>query len=238
MQQRFLSKSLGVERNLKLNRTAFLRSARTSVLTCGIVLHAALAVPPSAAQPQAKPNAGIQLEVASGTKVSYRVREQLAGINFPDDAIGTTESITGALVILPDGSIDSSKSKLTIDLRALKSDQDMRDGYVQERTLETKKFPNAEFVPRKLQGVTIPIPAPDRSTGQSGFQLVGDLTVHGVTKEVTLSGYATFSRDLIAGRATTDFTFATFGLTKPSLARLLSVDDKIELDLEFKLKRN
>ena len=84
---------------------------------------------------------------------------------------------------------------------------------------------------------TIPLPAPDRPTGQTGFQLVGDLTVHGVTKEVTLNGYATYSKDVVAGRANTDFTFATFGLTKPSLARLLSVDDKIQLELDFKLKR-
>ena len=42
---------------------------------------------------------------------------------------------------------------------------------------------------------------------------------------------------MVAGRAKTDFTFATFGLTKPQLARLLSVDDKIQLELEFRMKR-
>jgi polyisoprenoid-binding protein YceI len=186
---------------------------------------------------QAPPNPSVQLEVVAGTKATYRVREQLAGISFPDDAVGSTDSVTGGLVILPDGSIDPARSKLTIDLRDLKSDQDMRDGFIKGRTLETDKFPTAEFVARRLQGVPSPIPAPDRPTGQSGFQLVGDLTVHGVTKEVTLNGYATFSRDLIAGRALTDFTFSTFGLTKPSLARLLSVDDKIQLDIQFRLKR-
>jgi hypothetical protein len=31
--------------------------------------------------------------------------------------------------------------------------------------------------------------------------------------------------------------FPTFNLTKPSLARLMSVDDKIELEIEFKCKR-
>jgi polyisoprenoid-binding protein YceI len=186
---------------------------------------------------QDKPGPSIQLEVAGGTTATYRVREQLAGISFPDDAVGSTDSITGTLVILPDGSVDAAHSKVTIDLRNLKSDQDMRDGYVKNRTLETDKFPTAEFVAKRLQGAPNPLPAPDRATGQSGFQLTGDLTVHGVTKEVTLSGYATYSKDLVAGRAMTDFTFATFGLTKPSLARLLSVDDKINLEINFKLKR-
>lgn len=190
------------------------------------------------AQPQAKPSAVVKLEVANGTKVTYRVREQLAGISFPDDAVGTTDSVTGTLVVLPDDSIDGATSKITIDLRTLKSDQDMRDNYVKTRTFDTDKFPTAEFVPRELKGVPSPLPSPDRATDQSGFQLVGDLTVHGVTKPVTLDGYATYSRDLIAGHAITTFTFATFGLSKPTLARLLSVDDKIQLEIDFRLKRS
>ena len=210
-----------------------------SLITLTIIVALSIvAAPPIAAQPQDKPAAAIQLAAAPGTKVSYRVKEQLAGLNFPDDAVGATESVTGTIVVLPDGSIDSANSKLTIDLSTLKSDQDMRDGYVKNRTLETDKFPTAEFVPRKLEGAPSPLPAPDRPTAQSGFQLMGDLTVHGVTKPVTLNGYATFSRDLIAGRANTSLTFATFGLTKPSLARLLSVDDNIQLEIEFRLKRN
>src|ERR1019366_6494096 len=80
------------------------------------------------AQTQAARNTGTKLDIAEGTKASYRVKEQLAGLNFPDDAIGATESVTGSLVLAPDGSINSAQSKLTIDLRTRKSDQDMRDG--------------------------------------------------------------------------------------------------------------
>jgi hypothetical protein len=36
----------------------------------------------------------------------------------------------------------------------------------------------------------------------------------------------------------TSLTFAQFGMTKPALARLLSVDDKIELEVAFKFKRS
>jgi polyisoprenoid-binding protein YceI len=189
------------------------------------------------AQTQAARNTGIKLDVAEGTKASYRVTEHLAGLNFTSDAIGTTESVTGGLVLAPDGSINSAQSKLTVDLRALKSDQDMRDVYVKIRMLQTDKFPVAEFVPRSVQGLPSPFPNPERATEQSGFQLLGDLTIHGVTKEVVLTGYATFSRDLVAGRATTAFTFSTFGLYKPQVARVVSVDDKITLEIEFRLRR-
>lgn len=183
---------------------------------------------------QAGPNTPIKLAVASGTQASYRVREQLAGINFPDDAVGGTDAVTGSLVLAPDGSIDSAQSKFTIDLQTLKSDQDMRDKYVKQRTLDTDKYPQVIFVPRKIEGVTFPLPM----KGQSGFQLVGDMTVHGVTKEVTWNGYATFAPDGVAGRAMTSFDFSTFGLSKPQLARILSVDDKIQLELAFRLNRS
>ena len=49
----------------------------------------------------------------------------------------------------------------------------------------------------------------------------------------------TFAKDGSAsGRAITNFTFATFGLTKPTLARILSVDDKIQLEVAFKFKKS
>ena len=176
-----------------------------------------------------------KLEIAEGTNARYKVREQLAGISFPSDAVGTTESVTGTVVVNPDGSIDASKSKLTVDLRTLKSDQQMRDGYIQGHTLETEKFPMLEFVPHRAVGLSAPLPAGMQA--QSGFQLVGDMTLHGVTSEVTWNVVATFGNEVVGGRATTTLQFDTFKLTKPSLARLLSVDDKIELEIEFRCKR-
>lgn len=187
--------------------------------------------PPPAPTP---PTAGAHLEIIDGSSASYRVTEQLVGINFPNDAVGTTPTVAGTLVIAPDGSIPAG-SKLTIDLRNLKSDQDQRDGYVRNKVLETDRFPYAEFVPTKLQGLPAMIP----TQGQVGFQLTGNMTVHGVTKEVTFQGIATFGRDsTVAGRAKTSFNFGTFGLAKPAIARLMSVEDKIDLEVVFRFKRS
>ena len=185
--------------------------------------------------PAPDPTKPVKLEIVEGTKARYKVREQLAGISFPSDAVGTTESVTGTIVLNPDGSIDASRSKLTVDLRTLKSDQQMRDGYIQSRTLETEKFPTIEFVPRRAVGLPVPLPAGRQA--QAGFQLIGDLTLHGVTSEATWNVVATFGNDLVAGRATTTLQFPTYNMSKPTLARIISVDDKIELEIEFKCKR-
>lgn len=184
--------------------------------------------PPDPAKPQ-------KLEITTGTRARYKVQEQLAGVNFPSEAVGTTEAVKGTIVVNPDGSIDTSRSKLTVDLKTLASDQRMRDGYIQNRTLETEKFQTLEFVPKRAVGLTAPLPAGMQA--QAGFQLVGDMTLHGVTKEVTWNVVATFGNDMVAGRATTSFPFATFNMTKPSLARLLSVGDKIDLEVEFRCTR-
>jgi polyisoprenoid-binding protein YceI len=185
--------------------------------------------------PPPDPTKPHKLEVTTGTRARYKVREQLAGISFPSDAVGTTEAVTGAIVVKPDGSIDAAQSKLTIDLKTLTSDQQMRDGYIQNRTLETAKFPTMEFVPKRAVGLPAPLPAGMQA--QAGFQLIGDVTLHGVTKEVTWNVVATFGNELVGGRATTTIDYASFNLTKPTLARLVSVEDKIELEIEFRCKR-
>jgi polyisoprenoid-binding protein YceI len=183
--------------------------------------------------PAPPPTAGANLQIVDGS-ASYQVTEQLVGIDFPNQAIGTSTAVTGTLDIAPDGSI-APGSKLTVDLRDLKSDQEMRDGFIQKRTLQTDQYPMAVFVPTKMEGMPLMIPW----QGQAGIKLTGNLTVHGVTKPVTFQGIVTFGRDgSIAGRAATSFDFATFGLTKPSIARLMSVGDQIDLNIVFKFKRS
>ena len=87
-------------------------------------------LPAAEAQPRATAPA-TRLEMMAGSKAEYRVREQLARLNFPNDAIGTT-GLSGSLVIGGDGSFPAG-SKLTVDLRALKSDEDRRDAWLRAR---------------------------------------------------------------------------------------------------------
>jgi polyisoprenoid-binding protein YceI len=184
--------------------------------------------------PAPDPTKPQNLAITAGTRARYKVQEQLAGVSFPSEAVGTTESVTGTIIVNPDASI-APQSKLVVDLRTITSDQSMRDGYVGGRVLETDKFPMLELVPKRAVGLPAPLPAGGQA--QAGFQLVTDMTLHGVTKEATWNVVATFANDLVSGRATTTVDFATFNMAKPSLARLLSVDDKIQLEIEFKCKR-
>ena len=168
-----------------------------------------------------------------GNVARYRVREQLARVNFPSDAIGSTSGLSGALVLGDDGRVVATESKITVDVTGLKSDRDRRDGFVQHRTIETDRFPTVELVPIKLNGLPWPLP----SSGKFDFELQGNLTVHGATHS-TLWKVSAEARDGgFTGTASTSFTFADFGLEKPQVMMVLSVDDTIHLEYDFHLRR-
>jgi polyisoprenoid-binding protein YceI len=174
----------------------------------------------------------LRLEVQSGSKAEYRVREQLARLNFPNDAVGTTDSIAGALVMRPDGSF-TADSRLTVDLRALKTDEPKRDGYVRANTLQTDQYPRAEFLARRQTGLPRPLP----TSGGANFQLAGEMTLHGVTAEQTWDVAATFAGDVVNAKATTRFNFAKYKITVPRIFGLISVEDDIRLELNVRMRR-
>lgn len=171
--------------------------------------------------------------VSDGSQASYRVREQLAGRSFQSDAIGVTKAVTGTLVLDQNGALVRDQSKFTVDLRTLRSDESRRDNFIQRGTLETSRYPTAGFVPTEVRGLASPPP----TSGEVTFQLVGDLTVHGVTRPATWEVTAHVAGQDLTGKATTSFTFEDFGMTVPSVFTVLSVVDTINLEIDFHMVR-
>ena len=187
---------------------------------------------PAVAVAQSASPATTRFEVAaSGNEARYKVREQLAGVDFPNDAIGVTPAVSGQVVIDDTGAVVADQSIITIDLRPLKSDKDRRDGYVQRRLLNTEEFPEATLRVTGINGTPSPLP----TSGSFNFSLTGDLTLRGVTRPTTWAVTATATPTGYTGSATTSFTFADFEMTKPRVAVVLSVEDTIALEYDFTL---
>ena len=165
----------------------------------------------------------------TGNEARYRVREQLVGLELPNDAVGTVKEIAGSLLVEPNGTVVRDSSKIIVTLTSLKSDKDRRDGYVQRRTLETAKFPTVELVPTSFHGL---VGKP--SSTPTAFDLVADLTVHGVTRPTTWKVTARTDGSDLVGLATTAFTFKDFSLDQPSVPVVLSVNDTIKLEYDFR----
>lgn len=177
---------------------------------------------------------GVKLTLdSSGTQASYQVQEQLAGHDFPSDAIGRTSAVTGSILLDAGGKIVAGQSNLEIDLRTLKSDQGMRDSYIQHDPLDTAQYPTAKFVPTSTSGMPWPLP----SSGTAKFTLTGDFTVHGTTKSTTWAVSAAFAPDTVTGTATTPFLFTDFGMKPPHTMIALSVQNNGVLNLQFTAKR-
>ena len=107
--------------------------------------------------------------VPEGTEVRYRVREQLVGLSFPNDAVGATNAVDGSIVFDAQGRLVSGQSRVTVDLRTLRSDEPRRDNYLRRNTLETERYPTVTFLPAEARGLPVPSPNPFSVTRTRSF---------------------------------------------------------------------
>jgi polyisoprenoid-binding protein YceI len=168
---------------------------------------------------------------ATGNSARYRIREQLVGLDLPNDAVGETQGVKGVIAADAKGNVIASESKFTIDVSTLKSDKDRRDNFVRRRVLETEQYPSVTFVPKSVRGVSLPLP----KSGTKSFEIIGDMTVRGTTKPTVWKVNAQFHGDRMTGAASTSFTFADFGIEQPRVPVVLSVDETIKLEFDFTL---
>ena len=186
-----------------------------------------------APSPATEPS-GVRLVVTpTGNEVRYRVTEQLAGFDLPNDAVGKSQEVHGSVELDSTGRVIPATSGITATVSTLTSDRNRRDGYVRSRILETDSFPTVRLKPTSVAGLPWPLPV----SGSSQFTLTGDLTIKGVTRPSTWQVTADFQGDTVTGTAFTAFTFPEFGLSRPRIPIVLSVGDTIRLEYDFRLAR-
>ena len=76
---------------------------------------------------------------------------------------------------------------------------------------------------------------PLATSGTVNFTMRGNLTVHGTTKTTNWKVTANLSPTDVTGTASTAFTFEDFGLLRPAVPVVLSVEDTIKLEYDFRL---
>jgi polyisoprenoid-binding protein YceI len=166
--------------------------------------------------------------IDSSSKTTVRVREVLAQIRAPSDAVLTGTGVKGSFTLSADGTFAAS-SKITADLTTLCSDEGLRDQFIKDNTLQTRRFPTAEFIPDKAGALPLPLP----ETGEFTFTLAGRMTIHGTTKTVTFD--VTAKRDgarlTATAKANPSWKFADFGMQRPRVASVLSIEDDIRVEI-------
>jgi polyisoprenoid-binding protein YceI len=172
--------------------------------------------------------------VADGTVVGYRVRERLASLSADSDAVGRTSSVTGSATLEASGdAVSVTAAAFEADLTTLTSDDGRRDRRIQEIGLESAQFPTATFA------LTSPVEVPAEALqGQVvNVTLVGDLTIHGVTKSVSIPAQAQLNGADIQVLGTLTFPFSDFGMAPPSIGGFVSVQDDATLEFVLVLSK-
>ena len=159
----------------------------------------------------------------------YLITEQLANLDFPIDAIGETNQISGSIIFNKDGNIIEDESKITVNVNSLKSDSSRRDRYISRRSLESEKYPEATIFIKEIRNLPWPLP----ESGSAEINIIGDMNVHGVTDRIAWDTDVNFNKNKINGIAKTNFKFEKFNMDLPRGAIVLSVENNIRLELEF-----
>ncbi len=167
-------------------------------------------------------------QVAADSVAGYRVRERLANLPAESDAVGRTSDVTGSVTVEENG--DGARltaGTLNVDTTTITSDEGRRDNRLRSEGLQTDQFPTATFV------VTQPVDVPAAALAGTAtdITLVGDLTLHGVTKPVEIPAQAQLvdGRIQVAGSLT--FPLADFDITAPNVGGfIISIADEGALE--------
>ncbi len=163
------------------------------------------------------------------SEARYRVQEELAG-RGAFEAVGATKAVIGSLYLGAQGE-PRPCSRFDVDLRTMRSDDARRDNYLYNNTLQTGTYPVATFVLSTVEGLGGPL-----SEQETTFRLIGNFTVHGVTKLVSWDVTASRKGDAIVGRATTVFKMPEFAITPPKVGPVVFLDETVKLEIDLVLK--
>ncbi|HYS29451.1 MAG TPA: YceI family protein [Candidatus Limnocylindria bacterium] len=172
--------------------------------------------------------------VGTGSVAGYRVREQLAGLAAPTDAVGRTSSITGSFTLAQSAAgYTVTAATFTVDVSTLTSDRAMRDRRIHQMGLESDRYPTATF--KLTNPIVLPATA---TTGQTvHVSATGDLTIHGTTTSVTIPMDAQLSGSQIQVVGSLTFPFSEFNMVPPSIGGFVSVQDNATMEFSLLLQK-
>ena len=107
------------------------------------------------------------------------------------------------------------------------SDKSMRDNRLRNEGLQTDTFPTASFTLTK----PVEVPAAALAGTVTDVTLVGDLTLHGVTKSVEIPAQAKLADGTVQVLGSISFPLADYDITAPNIGGfIVSIADKGALE--------
>jgi polyisoprenoid-binding protein YceI len=167
-------------------------------------------------------------ESATGTFAGFRIEEELASIGSTT-AVGRTGDVTGSITI--EGTTLTA-ARFEVDMTTITTNESGRDDRVQE-ALETAANPTGSFT------LTDPVALGDGAPSGEPVAVtaVGDLTIHGVTRQVAIPLEAQLVDDTVVVTGSLDITFSDFDVDVPDSQVVVSVQDHGVMEIQLLLTR-
>lgn len=164
------------------------------------------------------------------SEVRFIIDETLLGNR--KTVVGNTDEVTGDLLVDFQNPANSQLGTIRINVRTLETDNEFRTRALRGQILQADQaeFEFAEFVPSALTGLPDTVILGD----SFDFQITGNLTVHGVTHEVTFNAVITpISETRLEGSASTIVLYRDFGMTIPEAPGVADVSEEVTLQIDF-----
>lgn len=186
---------------------------------------------------------GISLSAQTFSVDSKDNRNQAS---FTSDApfekiVGVVSGLDATVMINKDNITDKPMGKVKVDIAKIKTGIDLRDEHLRsENWLNAEKFPYAEFKLKSIQNAS----SNKLSNGQKvKVTLVGDFTVHGVTKEIKVPAELTYFEEneqtkakmpgnLLVANAEFSINLSDYGVEIPSMV-VGKVNEEVKIDVSF-----
>lgn len=168
--------------------------------------------------------------VAGPSFVGYRAREVLGGVGA-NTVVGRSRDLSASFEF--DGA-RISQLEVTVDMRSLASDDERRDSQLRAQAIESDRFPSARFVvsePFNLGAVPV-------EGEELHLVLVGDLTLHGVTRPVTAHVYSARKGEVAVVVGTVEVLFSDFGIRPPRSIVVVSVEDHATVEFQLVFRKS
>jgi polyisoprenoid-binding protein YceI len=169
------------------------------------------------------------LSIAPGAaEARFVIDEVLRG--SPNTVAGSTDQVTGQILVNPAQPADTYLSPVTINARTLATDDAQRNNAMRRFILETDEHEYITFTPTDVIG----LPASTTSGQAYTLRVPGELTIREVTQAVVFDATVTpVSDSELRGRAATTIRYGDWGIRIPQIPFVAGVADEVRLELDF-----
>jgi polyisoprenoid-binding protein YceI len=164
------------------------------------------------------------------SEARFKIDETLFGNAIV--VVGTTRRVGGDIIVNYQSPAESQIGTIAINVRTLRTDNEFRDQAIRGQILEANNddFEFVTFTPTEILSLEETVAVGDSVT----FEVLGDLTIKGVTQQVTFEVTITAdSLEQITGFAVTEIAYADYGINIEAPPSVSGIGDIVTLELDF-----